>query len=582
MQNPLPIPLGRRARLRAAAALVAAILSLSVVGAIPGPIQVNHPRDRASAALLSEARSRPNTDLTVIVRERHPHTGDAENLVRALGGHVVNELPILNGFTARLPARGVHDLLTSPVIQQAWPDGDIRMAGATNLDGYDSNSANQIWRQAIGLPRDFRSGGPTGQGATVALIDTGVTNSADLGNRVLARVDLTPAHDGYDRYGHGTHMSGLIAGDGMLSGGKWEGAAPRANLVSIKVAGRDGSTDVSIVLAALQWVVAHRTKYNIRVLNLSYGTDSVQSYRRDPLDFAVERAWFSGIFVVVAAGNGGPSAGTIDKPGDDPYVLTVGGASLNGTIQPGDDTVAPFSSRGPTQDDVAKPDIVAPGISLVSIRAPGSTIDREHPLAVIDENYFKGTGTSQATAVVSGVAALMFAANPSLSPNVAKSTLIRTARPAMSGKPGAGAGLVNAGAAVQAAAAGTYASATANSGLIRSSGLGSLEASRGTQHVFADVTGDGSLETVSGEIDVLGHPWNPTTWVSSAWSSTTWASSAWSALTASTLGWQTTVFGGATWGGVTWDSKSWAAKTWSGDTWDASKCAGFTCTRART
>ena len=576
MPKSSPIPPVRSAGWRTGPALVTAILALTVVGTVLAPIKVILPNDRASAALLSEARSKPHTDLTVIVRERRPHTSDAEDLVRALGGHVVVELPIVKGFTASVPASGVDDLLSAPAVLKAWPDGDIHMDGAPNLDGYDGKGANQIWRQAIDLPKDFRTGGPTGKGATVALIDTGVSKSTDLGNRVLARVDLTPDHDGYDRYGHGTHMSGLIAGDGTLSGGKWEGAAPRANLVSIKVAGWDGSTDVSVVLAGLQWVVTNRSKYNIRVLNLSYGTDSAQSYRKDPLDFAVERVWFSGIFVVGAAGNRGPYTGTIDKPGDDPYVLTVGAADLRGTIQPGDDLVASFSSRGPTQDGVAKPDIVAPGISMASIRDPGSTIDQQHPLAVIDDHYFKGTGTSQATAVVSGVAAMMFAANPGLSPNVAKSTLIRTAWPAMAGKPGGGAGLVNAGAAVRAAAAGTYASAPANSMLTRSAGLGSLEASRGSTHVYTDLNGDGSAEMVSGEIDVLGHSWNPKTWTTSAWDTTRWNSSPWAPLTASTSGWQTTTFCGATWSGMGWDAKSWAAKSWSGDTWTAKTWAALT------
>ena len=149
-----------------------------------------------------------------------------------------------------------------------------------------------------------------------------------------------------------------------------------------------------------------------------------QPYALDPLDAAVERAWAAGITVVVSAGNRGSGIGTINKPGDDPYVITVGAADLNGTTDRSDDQVAPFSSRGPTQDGFEKPDLVAPGITIVSTRSVGSTIDQQHPDAVVDANYFKGTGTSQAAAIVSGVVALMYDVNPSLKPNQVKGMLL--------------------------------------------------------------------------------------------------------------------------------------------------------------
>src|SRR5712691_2987537 len=150
----------------------------------------------------------------------------------------------------------------------------------------------------------------------------------------------------------------------------------------------------------MQCIFTHRAQYNIRVLNLSYGTDSKQSYKIDPLDYAVEQVWRSGIFVAVAAGNTGPDAGTVAKPGDDALVMTVGAANTKNTPAHEDDEVAPFSARGPTQDGLSKPDLMAPSISIVSNRASGSTIDQLHPSARVGEYYFKGTGTSQATAVV--------------------------------------------------------------------------------------------------------------------------------------------------------------------------------------
>lgn len=525
-----------------------------------------------SAAPARDASSAPATSTPattkVILRERRPASWTAEDLVASLGGRVTRPLPIVGGFAATVPPEALGALAGSPAVLRVWPDGRVRMS-AFDAAAYAAAEPNENWRRAIGLPADFREGGPDGAGVTVALLDTGLTRVEDLRGRVVARVDLTPEHDGLDRYGHGSHMAGLIAGDGMDANGAWQGVAPRAGIVSVKVAGFNGATDVSAVLAGIQWVVSHRERYGIRVLNLSYGTDSVQTYRRDPLNFAVERAWSAGILVVVAAGNRGPVAGTIDKPGDDPFVVTVGAANLAGTVNAADDSVAPFSARGPTIDGVVKPDLVAPGIGMVSLRAPESAVDQAYPEAVVDGSYFKGTGTSQAAAVVSGVAALMFAANPSITPDVAKATLVRTARKALAGRSGAGAGLVNASAAVAAAASGKFTKSPANRNLRRSNGLGTLVASRGTFHAWADVDGDGEPELVAGETTVLGETWAAGPWARGAWTEATWRSTRWARLTATTPGFDETSWSGPTWGGMGWDAKSWGAKSWSELTWSA-------------
>jgi serine protease AprX len=318
------------------------------------------------------------------------------------------------------------------------------------------------------------------------------------------------------------------------------------------------------VIAALQWVVTHRDQYNIRVLNLAFGTDGDQSYALDPLDAAVERAWAAGITVVVSAGNRGSDAGTINKPGDDPYVITVGAADLNGTSDRSDDRVAPFSSRGPTQDGVEKPDLVAPGITIVSTRSVGSTIDQGHPDAVVDDNYFKGTGTSQAAAVVSGVAALMYDVNPSLKPNQVKGMLLSTAYKTAAYRAGGGAGLVDAEGAVLAADGGTT---NPNFGLIRGLGLGSLESSRGTVHVMADLDGDGIAELVQGEVDVLGQPWDSNSWSSNSWSSDSWTSNSWSSLISENDGWSSNSWSSNSWSGMCWTSNSWSSNSWSSIAW---------------
>lgn len=541
-------------------AIVLAIVIAAVAMSIHGLQNVAAP-GKAHSSLLLEAKEARGSAIQVIVRETRPASGDAERLTGRLGGSSIRELPMVGGFSARLPARALPELIDSPAVAQVWGDGRVHMSsldlgGILDLGGMDSVAPNKVWKQSIRIPATY-----TGSGVGVAVLDTGVTRLADLGNRVRARVDFTPDHDGYDRFGHGTHMAGLIAGDGSLSGGVWTGAAPKANLISVKVAGKDGSTDVSVVIAAMQWVVTHRSAYNIRVLNLSFGTDAIQPYLLDPLDYAVERVWRSGIVVIVAAGNGGSLPGTINKPADDPFVITVGAADVSGTKDTSDDAVASFSSRGPTHDLLAKPDLVAPGIGMVSDRAPGSTLDVEHPAARVGSYYFKGSGTSQATAVVSGVAALMIQAKPSITPDVLKAALVGTARKmggflGIVGLDGAGAGLVDATAAVNAAVSNTYASKPANGGL-GSNGLGLVQLSRDSSAlVYSDLNGDGVLDLVTGEVDALGNTLLGSTW-SNVWSDNPWAPYVFEA-----TGWD-----GKTWSGKTWSGTSWQGKTWSGKTW---------------
>ena len=539
-----------------------AIVLAVAIAALCASLQALEPRPvpgKADPSLLrvTESSLRPAVDL--IVRETTPTSGDAERLIDRLGGSVTHELPIVGGFSARVPRSALPGLLDSPAIAHVWGDGRIRMnlLDLDLLDGMDSVDANKVWRQSIRLPSSY-----TGAGVGVAVLDTGVTRVADLGNRVSVRVDFTPDHDGYDRFGHGTHMSGLIAGNGALSDGTWAGAARKANLISVKVAGKDGSTDVSVVIAAMQWIVAHRSDYNIRVLNLSFGTDAVQSYLLDPLDYAVEQVWQAGIAVIVSAGNRGSLPGTINKPGDDPFVITVGAADLRGTTSTSDDRVPAFSSRGPTHDLILKPDLVAPGIGLVSLRAPGSTLDTEHPAARVGDHYFKGSGTSQAAAIVSGVAALMIQANPSITPDVLKATLVGTARDMGSllnivGTE-AGAGLVDATAAVNAAVANAYASKPANRASVRSTGAGLMHLSRDSSAVvYSDLNHDGLLDQVVGEVDALGNARLGDTWTE-AWSENPWAPYVFEA-----LGWDGKTWGGKTWGGTSWKGKTWGGKTWS-------------------
>jgi serine protease AprX len=263
---------------------------------------------------------------------------------------------------------------------------------------------------------------PDGGGVDVALIDTGVAPVgavAEPGRVVhgpdFSREGITPGLATLDAFGHGTHLAGLIAG-----------TAPGARLVSLKVAGAEGETELGRVLRALQWVREHRYDggLDIRVVNLSLGVDGHrQGYRRDVLAWAVEQLWHEGIAVVAAGGNLGPMVRMLDLPAADPFVIAAGASDTFTTVDPADDRVASFSSRSRTRPV----DVVAPGVSLVSLRVPGSALDLEFPGARVGQDGFRGSGTSQAAAVVTGVAARLLSAHPELSPDQLKALLVQGA-----------------------------------------------------------------------------------------------------------------------------------------------------------
>src|SRR4051812_36515089 len=427
-------------------------------------------------------------DVKVIVQKLDGSDDRAEAAVRGLGGTVTRDLPIVNGFAATVPATRVADLNGIAGLRAVTLDAALHpmgLLGATPKAAPKSAYIKEVRADSMW------SNGANGSGITVALLDTGIASVPDLAGRVVpVRNDLNLLNPSSpcenltgeptceDNYGHGTFIAGLIAGNGASSNGAWSGTAPNANILSVKVAGRDGSADVSSVLAGIQWVVSFKDRYGIKVLNLSLGTDSTQSYRVDPLNFAVEKAWDSGVTVVVAASNRGPDAGTISKPGDDPLVVTVGAVDDMGTPAIADDELPDFSSHGPTAaDGLAKPDVVAPGAHVVSLRAPGSTIDTQFP-NYVDGSYRKGSGTSMSTGVVSGSVALMLQANSALTPDRIKYALTATARSAASDdRLAVGAGVVDAYGALRAPAG------VANQNITRSNGLGSLDLSRGSVQV---------------------------------------------------------------------------------------------------
>lgn len=468
-----------------------------------------------------------------------------------------------------------------------WGDDDTGQGAAAAAGGQWDASRDQgslfSLTKRIGAQDAWRNG-ITGAGVTVALIDTGVAPVPGLDDpdKVVDGPDLSyesqRAGTRYlDGFGHGTHMAGIIAGRDAgfdprnPSPSTFAGVAPGAELLSLKVATGDGGADVSQVIAAIDWVVAHRRDQgmDVRVLNLSYGTASTQSWQVDPLAAAVENAWRKGILVVVSGGNDGANRPLL-MPAIDPHVLAVGAVDHAGTAITLDDRVASFSNSGTS---ARRPDLLAPGKSVVSLRVPRSFADQLHPEGLVpgdgSQRYFRGSGTSQAAAAMSGAAALLFQARPSLTPAQAKAILMKTAQPLVSLNPAQGSGVVSIGAAVAyARSALLLPSAPAPSQV--SSGLGSLEATRAGEHVADPETG----QPLVGEFDALGSPWNAKAWMTALAKGTSWVGGAWNGRTWTGTTWVDKKLQAVTWTGRSWTGRQWNSYAFSDDQWEARSWRG--------
>jgi serine protease AprX len=419
------------------------------------------------------------------------------------------------------------------------------------------------WTIAANAPRVWQQYGNRGAGVTVAVLDSGVAVSPDLSSELFGVDVVTGTTSLADLGGHGSHVAGIIAGNGTLSGGGYMGIAPDARVLSVKVTTDDGRASYASIIKGLSWVVQNAQIYNIKVANMSLGATVVGSYKENPLDAAVEMAWLRGITVVVSAGNSGPTAQSIAVPGNDPYVVTVGAFDDNGTATSADDVFPEWTSRGPSAyDGMSKIDLVASGRRVMSLRAPGSFLDRLLPERVVAQNYFRLSGTSMAAPVVSGVAALVLAQNPRLTPNQVKYILKQTARP-MAGYDAqtAGAGEVDALAAVQLAVQGVG-TAQANVGQVpsNSTATGVWRVLKSVQPVWRNKGLWQGRIWVDGSWDGSGFKNPDGTWKDAGWDQVAWSNLSWEQVTWSDAGWDLSGWVDAGWdmaGGGIWDSGGW-------------------------
>jgi serine protease AprX len=504
---------------------------------------------------------------------------------------------------------------TSSFASGKWGDAQ---ADQVSKDSYGDNAAAKdpgslfTIEKAIGVRdvwnRKDKSGQPdTGQGVAVALLDSGVTQVPGLTapGKLTYGPDLSIEGNGVladqDTYGHGTFMAGIIAGRAASNPSSelpsappsvQLGVAPDAQLLALKLATADGGTDVSQVIAAIDWVTEHPVLPNgtrVRVINLSYGTDSTQDYSVDPLAAAAENAWQHGIVVVTSAGNGGAAGGELTDPAYDPYLISVGAADSGDRVDgwnPGHAKVASFSS---TSSD-RHPDLIAPGTSVVSLRDPSSTIDQNNPQGLVSGDnsgrLFRGSGTSQAAAIVSGAVADLLQAFPNLTPDQVKYVLTAGADPVNGASPSAaGAGMIDLSRSYNLAQLLSTTqqlplhlltpSTTQN--YPQSTGLGSIDAARGDS-VLVDADGN----PITGEIDVQGNAWDAPAWRAastslSAWSGgdwmgETWTGDGWSSDSSlSSARWTSARWTSARWTDADWDSESWASARWTSARWTSAR-----------
>lgn len=346
----------------------------------------------------------PETRHRLIIELNRAKTDRICSIVESNLGKVTHELSLIPAVVVEFPYHALRELALCKHVRKIWHDAPVY-------------SALDIAVPAVG-GKVAHDAGLTGKNITVAVLDTGIHPHPDftkLQNRIFAWNDLVnQKNEPYDDNGHGTHVAGIIAGNGHSSEGKYVGMAPDARLVGVKVLDEDGGGASSTVISGIEWCLKNRKSLNIRIINLSMGSTAQESYKDDPLCRAVMIAWQQGLVVCCAAGNEGPDGKTIDSPGITPQIITVGNFDSGRTISDTDDTLSKSSSRGPTFDNLPKPDLLAPGTDITS--------------TWVDGGYKTLSGTSMATPMVSGAAALILQKWPSMTPSKLKDLLIRNAR----------------------------------------------------------------------------------------------------------------------------------------------------------
>jgi serine protease AprX len=431
--------------------LTIALLVLGIpLAASAGPSGSNNRvvKTYIAPGMLAQARLHPNQKIAVIVTANDGTTVPKSDVLHAAAGKLHRKLDLVDGVALELQAKRLAELADIDGIA-ITPDAPAHPSGQvfTSKQLWVPNTGiDKLWNAKLS-PTDSRTMSDV-NAPTIAIVDSGVdtTKTADFGARVIQQVNLTslPNNSPGDGRGHGTFVAGIAGGQAP----GYAGASPRSNLISLDVMDDTGTARTSDVIAAAQWILANKDKYNIRVANFSLHSATSSSFTHDPLDKAVEQLWFKGVVVVAAAGNygiaGGPS-GVKYAPGNDPFVLTVGAADMDGDPNPKNDTAPMWSAYGYTNDGFAKPELAADGRYMVGPIPTGSTLAAQKASNVVSPGYIQLSGTSFAAPIVSGIAAQLLARHPEFTANQVKGVLMETTRPTpLAAKGSTGLGEVNA------------------------------------------------------------------------------------------------------------------------------------------
>ena len=558
---------------------LAAVLTMAVLiaGATSPADARTYDADKIDPAFLQQVLADPKADYDVLVRGNPDsksgkgagtQTDRAAKAVKNKGGKTKFSLGIIGGGAATVRGNKVLELTRDNDVDYVFKDVQVTATWSPTADAASAATPGIL---AVNAPQAWQQYNVCGRGVGVAVVDSGVYAHPDLAGRIAASVDLTGSTVTQttgvsaqgDPGGHGTHVAGLIAGDGSRSNGAYTGVAPCAKIVDVRVIDANGNSNTGLILRGLQWVLANKHTYNIKVVNMSFGATQTGSYKTDPLATAAQVLTFSGITTVVSAGNSGPGYETITSPATDPFVITVGALDDAGTATLSDDSVASFSSRGRTKfDRLGKPDLLAPGRKMISLLSPGSTIPTMYPdrlvtavlgtttslLGVVTQvladkpEYMRLSGTSMAAPVVSGAVALMLERNSSLTPAQVKSRLKKSARSLTFGSSSdKGVGLLN----VLSAVGSVDPSKEYSEGRVTDSFAKDMRKFvQGQPIPWRDVLFNGGA-------DSKGITWENVTWENISWDVITWEN--------------------ITWENFTWENITWENVTWENITWQSSE-----------
>ena len=476
--------LARASRLWLVLSLVAVVLAgfAATAGSRTSQAATIDKASRLHPFLQVGAQAEPAKKVTVIVTKSDKKLRNTD-IAKTAGGTLKHDFPDIATFSMEVTQGKLSSLAKDTRVRSITPDRPVRTTSFPDPTG-------TTFENAIGVPQIWQSTSlpATGKGIGVAVLDSGINRnhasfSFDPTNVVEINTNAR-ALGGGDGHGHGTHVSGIIKG--RDSTGRYIGVAPGVKLVSVKIADETGAATESDLLNGLKWVYANRATHNIRVVNISVSSGTPMDYAVSPINAYVEQLWFAGITVVVSSGNRGPVADAAwYAPGNDPFVVTVGALDHNETVDPADDSIAAFSSRGISQRGHAKPEIVAPGRKIIApLSNGGATIATKYPERIVEQTFIRMSGTSMSTPVVSGVVALLLEKFPTLTPNQVKWLLMSTAN-RYPGQPD-GAGVIDPAEMFTRAAAGGVGSA--NAGLTPATGIDPVTNVVSTTQTYWDQT----------------------------------------------------------------------------------------------